>query len=640
VREDSRPIPENNGVRRAVGLVFLRAAVRVRRLTIQNFRAVAHGVVDFRGHTLLVGGNNVGKSTICDALELVLGPERLFRRPIVDEHDFHNGHYLDAEGNRVEIRIEAVLLDLHEDTQRKLFGRTRPWSERRGGFVDVEGAEPAHLDEADVCRALPVVFIGWYDRANDEFSGQTYFAHPVEQISEDDDRFSLPGAGLHSFDRNWKLACGFIYLRTLRTGRRALSLERGSLLDTILRLGDNGRESMWEATLESLRELEPPIGQIPQLDAIRARVRERMARFVGIAEGDDATGFFASELTREHLREVVSFFVRSQDSSYLVPFHRLGTGSINTLVFALLTHIADLRGAQSVIFAMEEPEIALPPHSQRRITRYLRRHMGQAIVTSHSPYVIEEFELDEILSVMREDARLTGNFVPTQDLRARTLKRHRRQLAEAVLARGVIVAEGISECAALATTSEKLEQLAAAGAYAPLDLTGVSLFDAGGAGEVSKWGPFFAALGKKAFAFYDKRTVALSAEEQGKLAAYAIKCETRYRGLEEFLVHQIPVAVMRRFLDTVSNRADRPPTFPTNHESLSDDKVMSATKAILIQKKGEGWCSQLIEQCTAVAELPATMLKFLADVYDLMKLPDLHEEPASDTPSGASNESP
>ena len=64
--------------------------MRVRRITIENFRGVAHGVVDLPGHTLLVGGNNIGKSTVCEALDLVLGAERLFRRPIVDEHDFHN----------------------------------------------------------------------------------------------------------------------------------------------------------------------------------------------------------------------------------------------------------------------------------------------------------------------------------------------------------------------------------------------------------------------------------------------------------------------------------------------------------------------------------------------------------------------
>ena len=52
-----------------------------------------------------------------------------------------------------------------------------------------------------------------------------------------------------------------------------------------------------------------------------------------------------------------------------MPFGRLGTGSINLLVFALLTFIAELKDKQSVIFAMEEPEIALPPHQQRRVAR-------------------------------------------------------------------------------------------------------------------------------------------------------------------------------------------------------------------------------------------------------------------------------
>ena len=46
--------------------------MRVRRITIENFRGVAHGIVDLPGHTLLVGGNNVGKSTVCEALDLAL----------------------------------------------------------------------------------------------------------------------------------------------------------------------------------------------------------------------------------------------------------------------------------------------------------------------------------------------------------------------------------------------------------------------------------------------------------------------------------------------------------------------------------------------------------------------------------------
>ncbi|TIU24343.1 MAG: DUF2813 domain-containing protein, partial [Mesorhizobium sp.] len=119
--------------------------MRVRRLTITNFRGISQGSVDFSGHTLLVGGNNIGKSTVCEALDLVLGPERLFRRPVVDEHDFHRGRYLDGQGAHVEIRIEAILVDLSEEATRRFGGHLRRWDDKAGIFLDE--AEDA-LDQA------------------------------------------------------------------------------------------------------------------------------------------------------------------------------------------------------------------------------------------------------------------------------------------------------------------------------------------------------------------------------------------------------------------------------------------------------------------------------------------------------------
>ncbi|MBE0703275.1 MAG: site-2 protease family protein [Afipia sp.] len=95
-----------------------------------------------------------------------------------------------------------------------------------------------------------------------------------------------------------------------------------------------------------------------------------------------------------------------------MPFARQGTGSINMLVFALLTIIADLKGKKSVIFAMEEPEIALPPHTQRRVTRFVLREMGQSIVTSHSPYVIEQFKPGDVVTSI--DGQTIETFVDMQ----------------------------------------------------------------------------------------------------------------------------------------------------------------------------------------------------------------------------------
>ena len=90
--------------------------MRVSRLQIENFRGISKAELHFSGHTLLIGGNNVGKSTICEALDLVLGPDRLYRTPPVEEFDFRNAGYLDEAGEiPVPIRIEAVLTDLTDN---------------------------------------------------------------------------------------------------------------------------------------------------------------------------------------------------------------------------------------------------------------------------------------------------------------------------------------------------------------------------------------------------------------------------------------------------------------------------------------------------------------------------------------------
>ncbi len=241
----------------------------VRRLTIQNFRGIAKGVVDFAENTLLVGGNNTGKSTICEALDLVLGPERLYRRPVVNEHDFYKSTYLDNDGKPLEIRIEAILLDISDEARRRFNNHLRRWNDITACFADEENAGPEAGDADGTCWALPVVFIGRYDPVEDDFVGNTFFAHPQGDVTNNEEEAVKLGAGLQWFSREHKRLFGFLYLRTLRTGSRALSLQRGSLLDTVLRISGAGLDKMWQHTLDRLQGLHPPIGDIAQLKKIR-----------------------------------------------------------------------------------------------------------------------------------------------------------------------------------------------------------------------------------------------------------------------------------------------------------------------------------------------------------------------------------
>jgi putative ATP-dependent endonuclease of the OLD family len=67
--------------------------VKVRRVTISGFRGVRSGKVLLDSHSLLVAVNAAGKSTVCEALDLALGLERLSRHPVIDEYDFYEARY-------------------------------------------------------------------------------------------------------------------------------------------------------------------------------------------------------------------------------------------------------------------------------------------------------------------------------------------------------------------------------------------------------------------------------------------------------------------------------------------------------------------------------------------------------------------
>ena len=113
--------------------------MKVVRLKITNFRSIKSAELHFDGHTLFVGPNNVGKSTICEALDLVLGPDRISRFPPVEEFDFHNAHYLapaaveGEEPTPVPIKIEVVLVDINPEVENRCGQHLEFWqtAERR-----------------------------------------------------------------------------------------------------------------------------------------------------------------------------------------------------------------------------------------------------------------------------------------------------------------------------------------------------------------------------------------------------------------------------------------------------------------------------------------------------------------------------
>ena len=292
--------------------------MRILQVSIENFRGIRRATIRFPSHALILGPNNACKSTVLEALNFALGPDRIRGADPVDEHDFFQGDYLHREhgtddpeegetrlasdeaqgggadqgsgevgdadavgagaaepegiapgtdenaasGDGPEIRIEVALGDLNTDQIRTFRSHIEPWEATESRVLTPEEAENHEPEEKDL--VLRVAFRAWYDRELDEFEAETVFLSPER-----------PGGERSIFGRRHKQAVGFLYLRSLRTGRRAATLERGSLLDVLLR-EKHAKLQFWEFVLKALRaagseiEKDSELGQA--LEAIGTRI--------------------------------------------------------------------------------------------------------------------------------------------------------------------------------------------------------------------------------------------------------------------------------------------------------------------------------------------------------------------------------
>ena len=583
--------------------------MRIKRLTIFHFRSVAEGEIIFPDHPVIIGGNSVGKSTICEALDLLLGPDRLSRSSPVNEHDFHERRYLDDDGNPISIELEVVLTHLPDNVLTKFRLHREYWDTSRDVLLD-ETASPEDLEADDVVPALRIKFEGRYDIDEDEFSAETYFASPP--LEEDGRRARV--------SRSAKRQFGFIYLRALRTGSRALSLERGSLLDIILKLKDDDRSAMWEQTLQSMEDLDPAIDAIPQLRVVLDEIDTRVRRFVGLSDDDRTFRLYPSSLTRESLRRSITLFGLSERSNTPVPYWRLGSGVINSMVFSLLTFIAELK--LNVIFAMEEPEIAIPPHTQRRIVQFLHKQMDQSILTTHSPFVLEQYAPENVVILERgDDAAVSGRTVEVTGLKAKAYKGNlRRVLAEAMLGNGVLCVEGVSDAEALYSASAVLEEHSEEGSYTPLDLSGVTIVQCEGDGGLLRYGEFFAGLGLSTYAFYDRHKNDDVSDQIEVL--FDAAWELEQTGIEYLLAEEISIQVVRDFLEEAESWDDYPHNAqkPQHFEydpAADDEDVRRVCKHVLKARKGSGYAQHLVEMCDD-DDLPSIVVEALEEISDAL----------------------
>lgn len=406
--------------------------MKVSKLEIYNFRGIREGELRFHELTALIGPNNAGKTTVTEALALVLGRDRLVR-PLT-EHDFH-GSTPEAASR---IKIVATLTgfvpnnsEQHTDWFR--WGRaTIKWFDVDSGTV-----KPASNKETDQL-ACQIAFGARFDLESLEMQTCRYFYDAdVDPFDEE--------AGIVSVPQDLIKQIGFFLVPASRTWDRTISFGSELFRRVVAYAGGRPAEAVLQER-ERLRNPDAPLEADEHLSELVGEINADIKAIFGTSS--DLKLRVTSTDSDGILDAIVPHFQGA--SPVALPSRRHGSGLISMQTLILLMRFGRLRVARGDGFMMviEEPELHVPPPLQRKLVRLMQSMTTQTIITTHSSTVAAVPESHQLSLIVNAGGEASGRPFCSAPLRNATspvrglLLSDRDATVSALMHAAVLIPEG------------------------------------------------------------------------------------------------------------------------------------------------------------------------------------------------------
>lgn len=370
--------------------------MRLGHLKATNYARLQDLDIEIRQHLVVVGANDVGKTSLLRLLNLTLAAplgqlyQRLSRGDLRDEAR--------------PLTVEAVLVDF-SDVEQGLFYReidVDPVTSRKTLTVRLEVSPSVDDHEAvDIQRVL---------------TGTAEQRRPT---------------------REQLLALGWRYLPATRGAGTAQLDGPNSALRVLLDAIDMGEEKTSLAAI--LRDFNGKLHTSEKLSELRGKIAQHLAKSMPKAiAGDDLAVRTAADPAGAVLDGVSMYFHRGDQ---YIPISDQSDGLRQLMAMTLF----DLAENSANIIAVDEPELHLHPASQRTVADLFAAGTNQKIVCTSSPYILQRFEPAAAL-VINPDG--IAHQVSADKLSA--IEKLRAQwwsprLLEALTARYVIAVEGVAD---------------------------------------------------------------------------------------------------------------------------------------------------------------------------------------------------
>ena len=379
--------------------------MRISRLQITNHRRIQDFDIEIRRHAVIVGANDVGKSSILRMLNLVLGTSTAGLYQALTPGDLRNPNE--------PLVVNVWWNDFTEKNRRPFPSEISIAEDQETEYLLVRMLVEAHPEDEEA-----ITVRRWFPESGHERMPSR------EQLEE----------------------FGWRYLRATRSS----SMIEGahSPVRTLLASADLGSNE--ESLKILLNEFNEELSQNEAVAELLGRVAMHLSRAMprSVSEDDFAVRSVADP-SSDVLQDVSIFLNRDGEQVSLL---EQSDGARQLMSMTLF----DLAEGAANVLAIDEPEIHLHPTSQRTVADLLSGEGNQKIIVTHSPYVLQRFEPAEVISVDRHGhCHQIGNdkLSKVEKVRAHWWS---PRLLEALTARFVILVEGDADRVIVEAVATKL----------------------------------------------------------------------------------------------------------------------------------------------------------------------------------------
>lgn len=406
--------------------------MQIKRVRIENFRCFEDIDIEFDKLTILIGENNIGKTTLLAAINKVLG---FGRTTFVEEDFFKEDEEDDPRGSEpIIIEIELIPSDGEDE-----------FSEDENA---VFGYDYFARDDGSV--SLIIKASHWYDNDSEEYKTNVCF------IKEDEEH--------GYFSQKYKKTLCFYLTEAIRDIEREVLSRRG-LLPRLL-----GAIDLSEGTTDRVGELSGEINDLisddPAISDFREDLKDSISKIIPLVDSSESVAIQPIPVNPSDILKDSGLSLHISGQEIPHPIRNQGAGSQSVLVLSLFESYVKKLGIAAPIYGVEEPEAHLHPHAQRYVFKYLKAKGNQVILSTHSTFITDKADPQSIRLLRRHDDKIVVKTIPAKVRRRRFLSEKEREKLERTLnaegselffARAVILVEGPSEKVAYPLFAKALE---------------------------------------------------------------------------------------------------------------------------------------------------------------------------------------